>query len=143
MPYVQMWLSCEMDVTATICTVAATNASMKAASRRATRQVHMPTCATAPDAEAISGLCCIRMLQFHAGQFRTGLTVVEIKLHDHCEGDGGLCGARAPSLALAVHFVVSFYSLVRYSRARKPQKQLPLPANTKERRPFLGVHQAS
>lgn len=43
-------------------------------------------------------------LQFHAGQFRTGLTVVEIKLHDHCEGDGGLCGACARSLAPAVRF---------------------------------------
>lgn len=29
--------------------------------------------------------------QFHAGRFFTGLTVVEIKLHDHREGDGGLC----------------------------------------------------
>ena len=27
--------------------------------------------------------------------FFTGLTVVEIKLHDHVAGDGGLCGERA------------------------------------------------
>ena len=29
--------------------------------------------------------------QFHAGHFFTGLTVVEVKLHDHRQGDGGLC----------------------------------------------------
>ena len=31
-----------------------------------------------------------------AGHFFTGLTVVEIKLHDHVAGDGGLCGEMGP-----------------------------------------------
>ena len=30
------------------------------------------------------------------GHFFTGLTVVEIKLHDHVAGDGGLCGEMGP-----------------------------------------------
>ena len=41
--------------------------------------------------ERFSGSGFLEGYQFHAGHWATGLTVVEVKLHDHCQGDGGLC----------------------------------------------------